>query len=331
LSYLNMFAAKSKGVSALGSVVLVFTAVSTLSIIDRVFNQIWRVKTKRPFSRRILVYWAVVTLGPVLIGMSLSVTSNLFNSTNGVIVPVSFAGNVFSTMVSVLLTTGAFTLLYIAVPNRLVDWRDAVWGGLLAGVAFEVAKRLFAAYITNFPSYTMVYGAVAAIPIFLIWIYLFWMITLSGAVVAAALPVVKYERWWHVESPGTTFIDAMAVIRVLYEGRTSGMTAEVDVSRIRAKTRLGFDEAEKLLEKMLEAGWVRCYRAELPMRAHWGKHITEGLDRWVLIANPDVLKVSDVYRLFVFNVSHNDTLAIQVESAIENGLNQTLAQHFYQA
>ena len=90
----------------------------------------------------------------------------------------------------------------------LVDWRDAAWGGLLAALAFEVAKRLFAIFIARFPTYTMIYGALAAMPIFLVWVYLSWLITLVGAVLAAALPIVKYERWWHVPVPGSVFVDA---------------------------------------------------------------------------------------------------------------------------
>jgi membrane protein len=330
LYYLNLFASKSKGVSAIGSVMLIVTAITTMRMIERVFNQIWRVKTKRPLSRSVLVYWATVTLGPLLIGMSITLTSNLFKATHGVVMPISLVSAVFSTCASILLTTGAYTLLYVVIPNRLVDWRDAAWGGLLAAVAFEIAKRLFAAYITQFPTYTMVYGAIAAIPIFLVWIYLFWMITLVGAVLAAALPVVKYERWWKVESPGSAFIDAMAVLHVLYEARTSASTAEVNVTKIRVKTRLGFDETEKLLQQMLDAGWVGCYKPEVPLHAQWGKHITEGLDRWALLANPEQLKLADVYRLFVFNASNNNALARQVETAIEQGLSQNLAEHFYQ-
>jgi membrane protein len=330
LYYLNLFASKSKGVSALGGVMLVVTAVTTMLTIDRAFNQIWRVRAKRPLSRSILAYWATVTLGPFLIGVSITLTSNLFKATHGVVIPISFLSALFSTLASIFLTTGAFTLLYVVIPNRMVDWRDAAWGGLLAGVAFEIAKRLFAAYITKFPTYTMVYGAIAAVPIFLVWIYLFWMITLSGAVLAAALPVIKYERWWKVESPGSDFIDAMLVLQVLYEARASGSTAAVSVSKIRVKTRLGFDESEKLLQKMMEAGWVACYKPEVPLHAQWGKHITEGLDRWALLANPEQLKVADVYRLFVFTAPANNVLARQVENAIEQGLDQSIAEHFYQ-
>lgn len=330
LNYINLFASKSKGVSAIGGMALIATAITTMATIERVFNQIWRVKTKRPLSRSLLVYWAAITFGPFLIGMSITVTASFFKAAHGAVMPISFVSALFSTVESVLLTTGAFTLLYVVVPNRVVDWRDAAWGGLLAGVAFEFAKRLFAVYITKFPTYTMVYGTIAAIPIFLLWIYLLWMITLLGAVVAAALPVVKYERWWHIESPGGAFIDAMAVLQVLHDARTAGATAEVTITKIRAKTKLGFDEAEKLLQKMLDAGWVGCYKSDAPVKAHWGKHITEGLDRWVLLANPQQLKVADVYRLFVFNAPNNNVLARQVESAIEQGLNQTLDAHFYQ-
>ncbi len=328
LGYLNQFAAKSKGLSAVGGVLLILTAIAMLSMIDRVFNQIWRVKTARPLKQRILVYWAIMTLGPLLIGVSISVTSYVFTATSSVVLKQSGLGTIVYTLISVLLNTGAFTLLYLAVPNRLVDWRDAMCGGLLAGVAFEIAKRLFAFYITKFPTYTVIYGAVAAIPIFLIWIYLFWMITLAGALLAAALPVVKYERWWHVATPGSAFVDAMAILQVLYGARESGTSASVDAHAIRTQTRLGFDELESLLTKMLDAGWVGRIKLDVPKRVQWGKHITQGLDRWALIANPRQLMVADVYRLFVFNAAHNVTLAKQVEAAVEQGLQQTLSVHF---
>lgn len=328
LGYLNQFAAKSKGVSAIGGVILVFTAVTMMSMIDRVFNRIWRVKNARPMRQRILVYWAIITLGPLLIGGSISVTSYVFSATGGAVASLPVIGAIFYTVVSVSPTSGAFALLYMAVPNRLIDWRDALWGGLLAGVAFEIAKRLFTAYIIKFPTYTMVYGAVAAVPIFLVWIYLFWMITLSGALVTAALPVVKYERWWHVATPGSAFIDAMWVLKVLYDARTAGANAAVDAATIRSATRLGFDESENLLQKMLAAGWVGRIKIEMPKRAQWGKFIPHGYDRWTLLVNPSELKLADVYRLFVFTAASELGVAKRVEQAIEQGLHQSLAEHF---
>lgn len=328
LGYLNQFASQATRLSAVGAVVLIGTAVAMIAMIDRTFNQIWRVRSKRPAMQRVLVYWAIVTLGPLLIGVSISATSYLFTATNGVVRDTTFFGAFFFTAVSIAVTTGAFALLYVMVPNRQVDWRDAAAGGLLAAIAFEITKRLFAIFVAKFPTYTVVYGALAAVPIFLVWIYLGWLITLTGAVLAAALPVVKYERWWHVAKPGSAFVDAMALLKVLYRARTYGDSAMVDLNLIRAKTRLGFDESEGLLQKMLDAGWVGRINPDAPKRIQLGKRITQGLDSWTLLANPDHLKLADVYRLFVFDASGNATLARDVESAMEQGLSQTLTGYF---
>ncbi len=329
LGYLTQFSSKATRLSAVGAVALIVTAVMMMLMIDRVFNLIWRVKTKRPITQRILVYWAIVTLGPLLIGASITLTSYVFTATNGVVrSSIPFSGGVLYSSISILLTTVAFTSLYIVVPNRLVEWRDALCGGLLAAIAFEIVKRLFAVFVVKVPTYTVVYGAVAAFPIFLVWIYLGWLITLGGAVVTAALPIVKYERWWHVPQPGSAFVDAMALLAVLYEARTSADSAVVDSKLLRDKTRLGFDESEALLGKMLDAGWVGRIKADGPKRMQWGKRITDGLDRWALLVNPQQLTLADVYRVFVFDVAGDSQLAQQVEAAVEQGLDVTLSEHF---
>jgi len=331
LGYLTQFSSKATSLSAVGAVALIVTAVMMMLMIDRVFNQIWRVKTTRPITQRILVYWAIVTFGPLLIGASITLTSYVFTETNGVFrSSIPFSDGVLYSTISILLTTVAFTLLYIVVPNRLVEWRDALCGGLLAAIAFEVVKRLFAVFVVQVPTYTVVYGAVAAFPIFLVWIYLGWLITLGGAVVTAALPIVKYERWWHVPQPGSAFVDAMALLTVLYEARTSGNSAVVDSKLLRDKTRLGFDESEALLEKMLDAGWVGRIKAEGPRRIRWSNRITEGLDNWALLANPQQLTLADVYRMFVFDAVGDSHLEQQVETAVEQGLNVSLSDHVNQ-
>ncbi|WP_025915895.1 YihY family inner membrane protein [Herminiimonas sp. CN] len=328
LGYLTQFATKAKSLSAAGAVLLIVTAVLMMMTVDRTLNDIWRVRTQRPFAQRVTVYWAVVTLGPLLIGVSMTLTSYLFTATSGVVASVPFIGAVFYTLVSILFTTGAFTLLYVMVPNRPVDWRDAAWGGLVAAIAFEIVKRLFAGFVSQSPTYTLVYGAVAAIPIFLLWIYLCWLITLSGAVLAASLPIVKYERWWHVAAPGSAFVDAMAVIEVLYRARVSGGTAVVDTLTIRRQTRLGFEEIERLLQAMHDANWVGRVKPDQAKGARWGRRSAEGFDNWVLVANPQQLALADVYRMFVFDPAGDAALARQVETAVEQGLGETLAEHF---
>lgn len=331
LGNLNQFASKATHLSALGAIGLIATTLIMMFTIDRAFNHIWRVKAIRSFTQRLVIYWAIMTLGPLLIGVSITVTSYLFGATSGMVMKETLVGAFVYTVLSVLLTTGAFTLLYIVVPNRLIDWRDAACGGLLAAIVFEIAKRLFVVFVAKFPTYTVIYGALAALPIFLLWIYVSWLVTLMGAVLAAALPIVKYERWWYVGTPGSAFIDAMAVLEVLHEARSEGANAAVDARTIRSLTRLGFDESEALLEKMLDAGWVGRIKTEEPKRAQFGKRLSDGRDTWALLANPEQLKVSDVYRLFVFNTAGNEKLAKKVEAAVERGLDETLATHFTKA
>ncbi|MFZ6748076.1 YihY family inner membrane protein [Undibacterium sp. Ren11W] len=330
MGYLTQFATKATRLSAIGGVALMVTAVTTLSMIDRSFNQIWHVKRSRAIVQRILVYWAIVTLGPLLIGISLSATSYLFSATSGVVGSVPLLGAVFYTLVSIFFTTGAFTLLYLSVPNRSVDWRDAAWGGLFAAVAFEISKRLFAIFVTRFPTYTMIYGALAAIPIFLIWIYLSWLITLIGAVIAASLPIVKFERWWHVPTPGSAFEDAVAVLKVLILARNGSTGATVDLASIRIQTRFGLDEIEGLLEQMLEADWVAKVTPDHSAKSKrpWWNKMDAGADRWIFTADPGSLKLSDVYRLFVFDIADASGLRNLVSRVIDNGLSENLAAYF---
>ncbi|RZA33702.1 MAG: YihY family inner membrane protein [Lysobacteraceae bacterium] len=341
---LTQFASKAKGLSLLGAVLLLLTTTAMMGMIERAFNQIWGVRRPRPWSQRVLVYWALITLGPILFGLSLSATGQLFSATGGLAKSAPWFGTLFYTLLSVGLSAGAYTLLYMTVPNRRVFWRDALWGGLAAAIAFEIAKRLFALFIRQFPTYAIIYGALAALPLFLVWMYLSWLITLVGAVLAAALPVVKYERWKHQPTPGSAFVDAMAVLKVLHGSPHATGTALVASAAIRANTRIGYDEMAMLLEKMVAAGWVGRVQDELPARARWGRagiNTREGADNWVLLADPGKLRLADVYRLFVFDAGNTDeplpatplaldtaALAGQVETAVEEGLQQTLDAHF---
>jgi membrane protein len=352
-SNLTQFASKATRLSAVGAVALVFTTAAMIGMIERAFNQIWRVKRPRPLVQRVLIYWALVTLGPLLFGVSLTMTSQLFSATTGLLSAVPFIGALFSSLVSVALTTGAYALLYMTVPNRWVDWRDALWGGLVAAIAFEVAKRVFAIFIRQFPTYAIIYGALAALPLFLVWMYLSWLITLVGALLTAALPVVKYERWWYEPVPGGAFVDAMAILKVLHGGALLTGTALVTGAQIRAHTRIGYDEMTQLLEQMVAAGWVGRVHAEESIQVIWGRGAREGGDGWVLLVDPGSVRLSDVYRRFVFGgaglevapgfVAGADAgelapasplaidtaaLARQVEVAVARGLEETLAEHF---
>lgn len=173
--------------TAIGVAALAVTAMLLISAIDENFNHIWRVTQKRRWSVAFCTYWMILTLGPILAGASLAVTSyvtsmRLFQGDN-----FFGAGAMLLGMLPFLLSTLMFVVFYMVVPNKQVRFGHALFGGLVAAVLFELAKRGFAFYITQFPSYQAIYGALATVPILFVWVYLSWMIALFGAELTASL------------------------------------------------------------------------------------------------------------------------------------------------
>ena len=183
---LSDFAAAAGRLTAIGIGALAVTAVMLMLTIDDTLNRIFRVERKRPLLQRLLMYWAVLTLGPLLIGAGLSMTTALVVHSFGVLDLDQVAETVLR-MLPFLLTWAALVTLYVLVPNRRVKLRDALLGGLLAGVAFEVAKRGFALYVSHFPTYRLIYGTFATVLIFLVWLYVSWLVVLAGATFTAML------------------------------------------------------------------------------------------------------------------------------------------------
>lgn len=328
LGHLTAFSSKAARVSAFGAVALLVTASLTIRMIEGSFNQVWRVKVQRPLHKRIALYVGIAVLGPFLLGVSLSLTTHLHLIAIGIVGKRTYFSPVLFEMFAILWMAAAYTLLYRVVPNRKVAWRDAAIGGLAAAIAFEILKRLFAAFVLKFSNYRAIYGALAAFPIFLVWIYFSWLITLLGALVASLVPLVKHGRWKHVPFPGSTFNDAMKVLKVLYDARNAAASS-VEEKRLPGLTHLGADEIEMLLSKMQNAGWVRHIKADLPIRVRRWRKIGKGRgERWVLVADPGKITLASVYRLFVFEANGKDELTKKVEAAIEQGLQESLTEHF---
>jgi membrane protein len=184
-------------------------------------------------------------------------------------------------VVPIVLTGFAFTLLYVTLPNRRVLLRDALTGGFLAALVFEAMKHGFALYITRIPTYTLVYGAFAAIPIFLIWIYLSWVVVLIGAVTAAVLPDWR-ERADQAEPPaGSQFLDALQILRVLRDARNAD--ERVDERRLHGILKRPVDRIEAMLDEMKAAGWIE-----------------RGRRGWQLARDLSGITVADIYHRFVF-------------------------------
>jgi len=176
--------------ASLKGVWIFFVIVTAALVVDSVeteINEIWRITRKRPIMRRVIVYTIGVTAGPALVGGAILLVRWVFALS---ISAVSLAKSDIATVVHVvtfLLAVAGFTLLYVVAPARPVLWRHGFISGLLAAAAFEVSRAVFAWYVAHSPTYEILYGALAAVPIFMLWVFVFWMIVLAGAAVTAAL------------------------------------------------------------------------------------------------------------------------------------------------
>jgi membrane protein len=288
--YLNEFASKAKGLTTVGMIILFVTSVMTMMTVESAFNVIWRVRKSRPLAQRVLVYWAIITLGPILFGVSLSMSSYLFAHS------VAFAGshNLLPPIAEWALASAtlpftvlAFTMLYVFLPNCRVEWRDAAIGGLVAAIAFELAKRGFGYYVRNIPTYTAVYGAFAALPVFLLWVYLCWMITLIGAMVASAVPAIRIGQFHRADFPGSDLLDALEMLARLAEAREKGVPGYT-AHELAGMLRCDMDTSMRLFRKLDSLEWVaKLENLRVP--------------RYVLIANPQQITVASLFDQFLID------------------------------
>jgi membrane protein len=186
--YIHEFSTQAGKLTAVGLVFLLFSSLSLLATIEDAFNDIWKVTKGRKWFQRLLVYWALLTLGPVLIAVSLSMSSALlsttFLSSQGLI--ASFTETLLRYL-PILLELCAFMLFYQSIPNQEVKISDSFIGALVATILFEITKFGFGFWILNFNSYEVIYGALATIPVFFVWVYLCWIVMLVGALISAIL------------------------------------------------------------------------------------------------------------------------------------------------
>jgi membrane protein len=185
--YLDEFTARAANLQGLGIAIVIVTAVLLIATVESEINAIWGAEHPRSLLRRLVVYGIGVTLGPVAIGGAVYSTNWLLEATLAAEIVTRPEASRLATPIAVGLATLVFTLLYAVLPARRVPWRAAIAGGLVAALGFEAAKRGFVLYVTNVPTYQRVYGAVAVLPLFLVWIFVSWIVVLFGAAVSATL------------------------------------------------------------------------------------------------------------------------------------------------
>ncbi len=185
--YLIRFVENATNMTSLGLVVLFLVALLLISSIDHTLNHIWRVRKNRRQLVSFSIYWVVLTLGPVLIGISLLTTSYLFSLTGFEDNTLLAVRKLFLAFLPYLGSFSSFLLIYLLVPHTRVHFRSALSGALIAAILFELSKSAFALYFTHFPVYKEIYGALAIIPLLFVWIFISWVVILVGAQVAASL------------------------------------------------------------------------------------------------------------------------------------------------
>jgi len=272
LGALTQFAAKAARMGSVGLGALVLTALALMLTIDRALNAIWRVPRPRPFAQRVLVYWAALTLGPLLLGVSLSLTSWVLTASKGLVGTLPGGVTLLLELIEFTLLAAGLSGLFHYVPNTHVRWRHAIAGGVFAAAGLEIAKRVLAWYVGTMPTYSAVYGAFAAVPIFLLWIYVGWVIVLWGAVIAAYAPSLSMHIVRVPNAPGRRFALALSVIGALARER-GGPARGLAMHEIAAAIRTDPLQVEPVVDQLVAMDWA----ARLD---------EEGGQRLVLLADP---------------------------------------------
>ena len=252
--YMTHFSNNAGQLRLAGTIVLIMAAVTAMMTVDRVFGDIWQVKAQRPLGRRLVTYALLLVLAPLAIAIALTVSTTLFKAWIGLgshgltWIPKTLLG-----WTPWLAISSTLTVLYRTIPYPHVPIQHALSGGLIGGLAFEVMRWFFTFYVHHFPGYTAVYGAFAAFPIFLLWIYLSWSVVLGGAVLTASFSYWDGDAWRiSHEHPDQQFRDALQVLKVLM---SAGERA-VRVPEIQKVLKLGYDNLETAILPLVAAGLV---------------------------------------------------------------------------
>lgn len=276
LGYLTQFAGQASKLGVAGVALLFVTALALILTIDRTLNGIWRVRTPRPLGQRVLVYWAAISLGPLLLGISLTITSYAISASKGVVGVIPGGVQLLLDALQFFLMAGGMAALYYYVPNIQVKRSHAWVGGLFVAAGFEVAKKLLTVYLSKVPTYSVVYGAFATVPILLIWIYVAWVIVLLGAVIAAYLPSLLTGLERRARSHGLQFQLALEALQQLDRARMT-VAKGLTMQQLSVLLRVDPLQLEPVLESLCALDWIGLLQEQLAGEAA----------RYVLLADPD--------------------------------------------
>jgi membrane protein len=246
--YMDQFALNASRLTVIGLAIVLGTAIALLFTIENTFNDIWRARRRRAWWRRLRWSALLLAMGPLLIATSLWVTTWMVRAAHLFEKAMPKFDDILLRMIPAATATAAFYLAYRWIPNRHVPARHALTGALLAAALFECMKYLFVLYVSKMPTYSLVYGAFASVPIFLLWIFLCWLVVLLGAEVSATLSYVR-----HREAQTAEIMIDEAKARLL-----SAFAAAADIPRtleqLRMSAPMPIDHAEDALHALIDQG-----------------------------------------------------------------------------
>lgn len=319
--YVQQFVDSATRLTTIGIIVLMFTAMVTMLTIDRAFNIIWKTTTPRKLVNRLVIYWAMLTLGPILIGLSLSLTSWIISLSTDYAKHIPLIGTSALKILPLSLVALAFALLFRIMPNRHVPVKNALIGATVAAFAFEVMSFSFGYYIRHFNNYALVYGAFSTIPIFLLWIFLSWMSVIFGAVVTASLSNWRVPRSGK-QTQADYLLHSLRILQMLYQHFQQGNPVVfTDMAR---QLRIDYDTQELLLMRLKKA------RMASPT----------GRNSWILSRSPARIQTNELLKLFILDPrlaqTAEDSSPVNVWMAnfvqqLQQNTNITLQQLFEQS
>jgi membrane protein len=295
LRYINEFALKATRLTAVGLIFLAVTAVAMMVTFDRVINDIWRVKNLRPFTQRVLIYWAILTLGPLLVGISLTASSYVWSLSGDAVAALPRSIRGVLDYAPVIISGFAYAALFVFVPNRKVAWSDALIGGFIAAILAEIFKHAFGEFVSRGTTGS-IYGAFAVLPLFLIWIFLSWYVVLFGAAITATLPRLRATRFADEMLAGNQFVTSVALLKALLQAKQSKTPAVRPVELAR-QIRMSIDETDALLEALEKLGYVR--RLAVTRAGRRDDH------DWMLICDENAMTLKPLFEHFAVDPTNS--------------------------
>ncbi len=296
--YLTQFADNANRATALGIIVLIVSTLMLMLSIEDAFNRIWRVPKSRPVGIRFVIYWTVLSLGPALLIVALALSTYLlalplFNDTE-TYVPIR-SGLLGS--LPFLIEFTALTAAYRLIPNRRVHWRKALVGGMAAALLFEAAKHLFAWYVVSGANYQEVYGALAVVPMFILWIYVSWVIVLLGASLTASLTAFDYRPRARRLPRGEEFRGIVRVLAHFAAAQRAGIGLHSESLRER-EPFLTDDLVQRFLSDLNQAGMIQRNDA----------------GEWIFARDLNSVSLFDIYAACDYRLPLGDALAVTRDS-----------------